>query len=523
MIKDMFFHGLIEENPFEHIQHFNDICDLYKTKGVTDVAFKLRAFPFTLQGDAKVLIRKLPPDSIRTFQDLTNEFINHFFPPSKVERLRMEINGFTQRGTIQEDAKSLPTAQSNTTNPNNNQASSSNPNNTYAQVNSIASTKEDQPEYHHAFTFDVKENEFDLDDTLESDTNDLGVFKFSDDSEDAKFIPYQVKSVMSMEATESTYKEIEGGFERIKLGKVKKELKFENVLNAKEQKNEVEVLATTTKEKNETSVSHPQPLSPPHPKDVDCKSTLTDNENIYVKLPLSEVLENMPNYGKFLKTLMAKKGDVDQASTAFLKNECDEILKKCNLPPKMGDLGPFLILCNINGSEMFTSLADSGASINFMHYSIYKRLGLGDLSPTTMGVKLIDQSVCSSVGIAEDLIVKVGDMEFPIDFVIVDIKEDPVVPLVLGRPFLATASSFFEFRTGKLTLRDKGKCMSIRTKFIKSSSTPLTTPQIIASMQCITSTTQIGSSTKDQNDVIDKSMKKLYGRVHRLHPRRMTI
>ncbi|XP_071708386.1 uncharacterized protein [Rutidosis leptorrhynchoides] len=158
---------------------------------------------------------------------------------------------------------------------------------------------------------------------------------------------------------------------------------------------------------------------------------------------------------------MAKKGDVEQASTAFLKKECDGILKKCNLPLKMGDPGPFLIPCNVNGLEMFTSLADSGASINFMPYSVYKRLGLGDLSPTTMCVKLIDQSISSSVGIAEDLIVKVGDMEFPIDFVIIDIKEDPVVPLVLGRPFLATAGSFFDFGTEKLKLRDKGKCMSI--------------------------------------------------------------
>ncbi|XP_071688539.1 uncharacterized protein [Rutidosis leptorrhynchoides] len=169
------------------------------------------------------------------------------------------------------------------------------------------------------------------------------------------------------------------------------------------------------------------------PLDVDCKSTSTDNENIYVKLPLAEVLENMPNYGKFLKTLMSKKGDVEQASTAFLKKECDGILKNITYHQKW----------------MLTSLANSGASINFMPYSVYKRLGLGDLSPTTMGVKLIDQSINSSVGIIEDLIVKVWDMEFPIDFVIVDIKEDLVVPLVLGRSFLATAGSFFDFRTRK--------------------------------------------------------------------------
>ncbi|XP_071718112.1 uncharacterized protein [Rutidosis leptorrhynchoides] len=261
-----------------------------------------------------------------------------------------------------------------------------------------------------------QKNKFNLDKALESDTMDLGVFKFLNDSEDAKFIPYQVKSVMSMEATESTYKELEGDFERIKLVKVEKELKFEHVLNIKEQKNEVEVLATTTKEKNETPVSHLQPLPLPHLKDVDYTH--------------------------------GQKGDVEQASTAFLKKECDGILKKCNLPPKMSDPGPFLIPYNVNGSEMLTSLVDSRAIINFMPYSIYNRLGLGDLSPTTMGVKLINQSFSSSVGIVEDLIFKVGDIEFPIDFFIVEIKEDPVVPLILGRPFLATAGSSLTLEPG---------------------------------------------------------------------------
>ncbi|XP_071712992.1 uncharacterized protein [Rutidosis leptorrhynchoides] len=185
----------------------------------------------------------------------------------------------------------------------------------------------------------------------------------------------------------------------------------------------------------ETPVSQPQPLPPTHPKDVDCKLTQVEINNVYVKLPLPEVLENMPNYGKFLKALMAKKGEVEQPSTTFLLKECDGILRKLNLPTKMGDPGPFLIPCKVNGSEPFTSLADLRASITFMPLSIYKKLGLGDLSPTKMGVKLIDQSINPSVGIAEDLIVKVGDMKFPTDFVIVDIKEDPVVPLVLGRPF----------------------------------------------------------------------------------------
>ncbi|XP_071708690.1 uncharacterized protein [Rutidosis leptorrhynchoides] len=191
----------------------------------------------------------------------------------------------------------------------------------------------------------------------------------------------------------------------------------------------------------------------------------------------------------------------------------------------MGDPGPFLIPCKVNGSEPFMSLSELGASINFMPLSIYIKLVLGDLSPTKMGVKLIDQTINPSVGIAEDLVVKVGDMEFPTNFVIFDIKEDPVVPLVLGRPFLATAGSFFDFRTGKLTLKDKGKCASIKRKMVNLPPKPSITQQVVASVQCTTSLKRVGSPTRcgggltrkvpsklnHKNDILDKSMRKLYG------------
>ncbi|XP_071740154.1 uncharacterized protein [Rutidosis leptorrhynchoides] len=179
---------------------------------------------------------------------------------------------------------------------------------------------------------------------------------------------------------------------------------------------------------------------------------------------------------------MAKKGECEQASTTFLKSECDGILQKCSLPLKLGDPWPFLIPCNINWSEMLTSLADSRASINFMPYSVYTRLGLGDLAPTKTGVKLIDQSISPSVGITEDLIVKVGEMEFLTNFVIVDIKEDMVVPLVLGRPFLATANYLFDLRIEKLTLRYQGKSISFHSKCTSFPTIPETTPQMVASV-----------------------------------------
>nr|GFB14998.1 reverse transcriptase domain-containing protein [Tanacetum cinerariifolium] len=99
------------------------------------------------------------------------------------------------------------------------------------------------------------------------------------------------------------------------------------------------------------------------------------------------------------------------------------------------------------------ALADLGASINLMPYSVWKRLSLSDLTPTCMRLELADRSITSPVGIAEDVHVKVGSFDFLADFVIVDFDADPRVPLILGRSFLKTRKALIDVFEGELTLR----------------------------------------------------------------------
>ena len=56
-------------------------------------------------------------------------------------------------------------------------------------------------------------------------------------------------------------------------------------------------------------------------------------------------------------------------------------------------------------------------------------------------------------GVIEDVLVKVGKLCFPADFIILDIEEDSQVPLLLGRPFLATGAALIDMQKGVLTLR----------------------------------------------------------------------
>nr|GEV11589.1 reverse transcriptase domain-containing protein [Tanacetum cinerariifolium] len=64
---------------------------------VPNDAIKLMLFPYSLEGDAKIWYEKEPPNSILTWDDLVNKFVNQFFPPSKTTHLKNEISRFTQR------------------------------------------------------------------------------------------------------------------------------------------------------------------------------------------------------------------------------------------------------------------------------------------------------------------------------------------------------------------------------------------------------------------------------------------
>ncbi|GJZ81109.1 reverse transcriptase domain-containing protein, partial [Tanacetum coccineum] len=98
------------------------------------------------------------------------------------------------------------------------------------------------------------------------------------------------------------------------------------------------------------------------------------------------------------------------------------------------------------------ALADLGASINLMPYSLYAKLSLETLKPTKMSVRLADRSFQYLVGIAKNMLVEVGKFTFPVDFIILETEEDSKVPLILGRPFLHTADAVIRVKQKQLNL-----------------------------------------------------------------------
>ena len=87
---------------------------------------------------------------------------------------------------------------------------------------------------------------------------------------------------------------------------------------------------------------------------------------------------------------------------------------------------------------------------------MYKQLGLRELKPTNITLSLADRSVKIPKGIVEDVLVKVDNFYYPVDFVVLDIE--PMVesthqmPIILGRPFLAIANAIINCRNGVMQL-----------------------------------------------------------------------
>ncbi|RVW24469.1 Transposon Ty3-G Gag-Pol polyprotein [Vitis vinifera] len=150
--------------------------------------------------------------------------------------------------------------------------------------------------------------------------------------------------------------------------------------------------------------------SPPFPQALHGKKGIRNAAEILevlrqvkVNIPLLDMIKQVPTYAKFLKDLCTIKRGLTVNKKAFLT---EQVVEK--------------------------ALLDLGASVNLLPYSVYKQLGLGELKPTAITLSLADRSV-----------------KIPRD---PTVKEANLVPIILGRPFLATSNAIINCRNGLMQL-----------------------------------------------------------------------
>ena len=176
---------------------------------------------------------------------------------------------------------------------------------------------------------------------------------------------------------------------------------------------------------------------------------------VKVNIPLLDMIKQVPTYAKFLKDLCTLKKGLNVNKKAFLTEQVSAIIE-CKTPVKYKDPGCPIISVNIGGIRVEKALLDLGSSVNLFPYSMYKKLGLGELKPISITLSLDDRSIKIPKGTIEDVLIQVDRFYYPVDFVVLDTEPVAVgpnhVPIILGRPFLATSNALINCRNGVMQL-----------------------------------------------------------------------
>ncbi|XP_052290406.1 uncharacterized protein LOC102613348 [Citrus sinensis] len=204
------------------------------------------------------------------------------------------------------------------------------------------------------------------------------------------------------------------------------------------------------------------PPEPPFPHALNKPKKSNHSSEIYeifkqvkVNIPLLDAIKQVPSYAKFLKDLCTVKRKLKVRKSAFMAEQVSTILSTNN-KLKYKDPGCPTISCIIGNHRIEHALLDLGASVNLLPYSVYLQLNLGELKSTSTTLLLADRSVKVPKGIVEDVLVQVDKFIYPVDFIV--LETEPVVnnykpiPVILGRPFLATANALINCRNGLMNL-----------------------------------------------------------------------
>ncbi|KAL5749711.1 hypothetical protein ACOSP7_024314 [Xanthoceras sorbifolium] len=164
---------------------------------------------------------------------------------------------------------------------------------------------------------------------------------------------------------------------------------------------------------------------------------------VNVNLPLLDMIKKMPSYGKFFREINKRK------------RQYGAVLQQKFLP-KLKYPGDFNIDITIENVKKERAMLDLGVNINLMPYSVYIQLGLNELKPTSMSMLLADRLTRYSRGIVEDILIQVDKLIIPVDFVVLDMDDAGTIetdlPILLGRPFMATSHTIIDVKNGKLSV-----------------------------------------------------------------------
>ncbi|KAJ0586830.1 putative nucleotidyltransferase, Ribonuclease H [Helianthus annuus] len=177
-------------------------------------------------------------------------------------------------------------------------------------------------------------------------------------------------------------------------------------------------------------------------------------KQVKINLPLLEAIKQVPAYAKFLKELCTQKRQQKVPKLVDLTERVSAVLKG-DLPPKLQDPGTPLINIQVGNFQTTRALLDLGAGVSILPGGLYDQYDFGPLKRVETTVVLADLSHKLPRGIVRDVIVKVDEFYYPVDFLVLDYSSaDPIQQqnVILGRPFLNTAHAIIDCRYGTVDM-----------------------------------------------------------------------
>jgi len=146
-------------------------------------------------------------------------------------------------------------------------------------------------------------------------------------------------------------------------------------------------------------------------------------KQVQINLSLLDAIKQVPSYAKFLKDLCTQKRRLKtQVSKKVLFTQQVSAVLMNQLPPKLKDQSAPIISCVIGDTTIERAMLDLGASVNILSSSVYDRFSLGELKPTSVTLQFADRSVKVPSGLIEDVLVKIDEFYFSVDFIVLDME-----------------------------------------------------------------------------------------------------
>src|SRR3954464_3681248 len=178
-----------------------------------------------------------------------------------------------------------------------------------------------------------------------------------------------------------------------------------------------------------------------------CPFTFDENDFDFYGCNITEVI-------KFLQKL-AETPNTSEINVAFTKHITNAIMQireekiklEASIPKKLEDGWEPIIRMKIDEFDC-NALCDLGASISVMPRKIYDMLELPPLEKCYLDVHPVDVAAKKPLRRVNDVLIKVNNSLFHVDFVVLDIECNVSCPIILGRPFLRTSGAIIDMRDG---------------------------------------------------------------------------